>query len=235
MPSGWVEERAREYGGWSNPLARQELLAQELELAGQVFPQFGRGVHVRQAERSGLSALYGGIDFGAVSPTALLVAGLGGGRGQVVREWYRHEATLDHTIRAMADIQVEFGPIQWVADPSGKREMQALSAAGYRVRPARHGNRFELRVQLVGSRLNVGPDKLPGLYIDPLCGNLISELETLQYARHRSVDLGQEELRDKFEPGQPDHAFDALANIVAEWDAVRPPLVRPGGRISVYG
>ena len=47
VPEGWVEARAIEYGGWDSPLARQELLAQELEMAGQVHPEFRRDIHVR--------------------------------------------------------------------------------------------------------------------------------------------------------------------------------------------
>ena len=47
VPEGWVEDRAVEYGGWGAPLARQELLGQELEMAGQVFPQFRRDIPVR--------------------------------------------------------------------------------------------------------------------------------------------------------------------------------------------
>ena len=38
VPEGWVEERAHEYGGFESPLARQELLGQELQMAGQCFP-----------------------------------------------------------------------------------------------------------------------------------------------------------------------------------------------------
>ncbi len=47
LPEGWCEQRAALYGGWDSPFARQELGGQFLEMAGQVFGQFSRSVHVR--------------------------------------------------------------------------------------------------------------------------------------------------------------------------------------------
>ncbi len=47
VPVGYAEELAEQYGGWDSPLARQELGGAFIEMAGQVFMQFRRDVHVR--------------------------------------------------------------------------------------------------------------------------------------------------------------------------------------------
>ena len=262
LPAGWVEERAQEMGGWDAPMARQELLAQELEMAGQVHPQFRRDVHVRallgtsgdryrngQEHTAGrthreLKQRLGGIDFGGVSPTALVVGGLdGGGRAWAVAEWYRHQATLDELAAAMADLQQKHGRTQgrdgqgglrWIADPSGKAEIAKLRNMGFKVSPARHGNRLNLRVQLMGARLNLGPGKLPGIYFTPECPNLIAEVEGLMWRRSRLTGGGEEMLTDAFERGTPDHAWDAMVNILAEWDASPEPWTPPAEPIRAW-
>ena len=256
VPEGWVEDRAVEYGGWGAPLARQELLGQELEMAGQVFPQFRRDVHVRairtdaaaiqgysgrgQAEAGSATGggalagangegrghsngqgdfvrrgdhpfkqILGGIDFGGVSPTALVAGGLdGGGRVWAFAEWYKHEATFDQLTEAMARFWEEFGVKQWFADPSGKAEIEKLRNIGFDVVPASHGNKIPLRVQLVGARLNISPEtKLPGCYFTPEVPNLIMEIEGLAWRRHRIQGRMDEQLTDNFASGTPDHAF----------------------------
>ncbi len=258
LPEGWVEERAAEMGGWDAPMARQELLAQELEMAGQVHPQFRRDVHVRAlpidsqgrehnggartrtdgtSQRSGgaLKQRLGGIDFGGVSPTALVVGGLdGGGRAWAAAEWYRHQSSLDELAQAMADLQEAHAQgaagsrsLRWIADPSGKAEIAKLRNMGFEVSPARHGNRLNLRVQLMGARLNLGPGKLPGIYFTPECPNLIAEVEGLMWRRTRLTGGGEEMLTDAFERGTPDHAWDAMVNILAEWDASPEPWSPP--------
>lgn len=280
LPKDWVEERAQEMGGWNAPMARQELLAQELEMAGQVHPQFRRDVHVRSLDRRraeamaegrgthaimgqegaahGISedagrgasqqtvfkATLGGIDFGGVSPTALVVGGLdGGGRAWAVAEFYRHQATLDEVAAAMADLEARHGRsvdpggsgrLRWIADPSGKAEIAKLRNMGFEVSKARHGNSLELRVQLMGARLNLGPGKLPGIYFTPECPNLIAEVEGLMWRRTRLTGGGEEMLTDAFERGTPDHAWDAMVNILAEWDAVPEPW-EPPAPMRVWG
>ncbi|KKL17944.1 hypothetical protein LCGC14_2480440, partial [marine sediment metagenome] len=177
----------------------------------------------------------GGIDFGGVSPTALVVGGLdGGGRAWAVAEWYRHQATLDELAAAMAALQEAHAPgavgsrsLRWIADPSGKAEIAKLRNMGFQVSKARHGNSLELRVQLMGARLNLGPGKLPGIYFTPECPNLIAEVEGLMWRRSRLTGGGEEMLTDAFERGCPDHAWDAMVNILAEWDAVPEPWQPP--------
>ncbi|MFQ5472535.1 MAG: hypothetical protein ACE5FA_06595, partial [Dehalococcoidia bacterium] len=232
----YVETLMATYGGPDSPLAQQELGAAWIQMAGQVFPQFSRGTHIRTLPGADtLKERLGGIDFGGVSPTALVAVGLdGGGRAWAFGEWYRHEATLDQTVEAMARGQAEWGVTRWIADPAGKAEIEKLRHAGFTVQAARHGNRLPLRVQLVGARLNEGPGKLPGMYVTSECPNLIMELETLAWRRVKISGKMEEHPTNDFERGAPDHAFDALANVLAEWDAAAVPYKRPSGRVELY-
>ncbi len=234
LPKNYVSDLVDAYGGWDNPLARQELLGAWLEMAGQVFPQFSRSIHVRTApEWSLLKDRWGGIDFGGVSPTALIASGVGpGGRLYAYHEWYKHEATIADTIRAMGEFR-EHGITRWKADPAGKKEIEALRKAGFDITKARHGNRINLRVQLAGARLSLRAQKEPGAYLDPAVKNLISELEGLMWARTK-VGSG-EELLDNFARGTPDHAFDAWCNTLPEYDMERAAPARQSGPIKVYG
>ena len=102
----------------------------------------------------------------------------------------------------------------------GKTYVAALKRAGLDVRKARHGNKIKLRTQLMGARLNVGPDKLPGIFIDSSCPNLISEMEGLMWRRHKT-GIGEEMYDDNFDRATPDHAFDAACNVLAEYDMQR--------------
>jgi len=235
LPADYLPELLQAYGGWDNPLARQELSGAWLEMAGQVFPQFSRGIHVRTAghESDLLKDKLGGIDFGGVSPTALVCAGLtAGGRVHAFCEWYKHEATLDDTIEAMVSFRQQ-GITKWIADPAGKEQISALRRAGLDVRKARHGNKIKLRTQLMGARLNTGPDKLPGIYFDPACPNLIAEMEGLMWRRHKA-GVGEELYDDNFDRGTPDHAFDAACNILAEYDMQRIRAARQRNPAKFY-
>jgi hypothetical protein len=239
-PADYVERLLNTYGGWDNPLARQELGGQWLQMAGQVYPQFTRYDHVRTldaAHRAVLKDRLGGIDFGAVSPTALIAVGLGaGGRAHAFNEWYKREVSLDELARAMAEMQRECGFNKWIADPAGKKEIEALRAMGFKVQKARHGNKINVRYQLVGARLNVdSATKMPGLYIDPSCPNLIRELENLSWRRSKPQGQAEEIMSDAFERGDDDHAFDALANILCEYDGKKAPGKRQTKPVRVYG
>ena len=235
LPKNYVPDLLAAYGGWDNPMARQELLGAWLEMAGQVFSQFSRTIHVRTAPNPDmLKDRWGGIDFGGVSPTALIANGVGpGGRTYAYHEWYKHEASIDDTIRAMGEFR-DHGITRWKCDPAGKKEKEALRRAGFDVTSVRHGNKIKLRVQLAGARLSLKAQKEPGAFIDPLCPNLISELEGLMWARSR-VDGADEIMTDNFARGTPDHAFDAWVNTLPEYDMVREPIARQRGAIDLYG
>ncbi len=239
-PPDYVERLLNTYGGWDNPLARQELGGQWLQMAGQVFPQFTRYDHVRTLDAAGCVVLkdrLGGIDFGGVSPTALVAVGLGaGGRAWAFEEWYKREDTMEETAKAMGEMQRECGIRKWIADPSGKAQIDALRAMGFKVQKARHGNRIALRVQVVGARLNVdAATKMPGLYVTPECPNGIGELEGLSWRRTKLQGSAEEIMTDDFERGDPDHYFDALANVLFEYDGKKLPGKRQTKPVSVYG
>lgn len=259
VPKGYTAGLMQQYGGKDSPKAMQELGGQFLEMAGQVFPEFRRNVHVRahnggrinkvaeglggsvtdvnggedgegrradagilalgaSQEGVGLKQVLGGIDFGAVSPTALIVAGLdSGGRLWVVDEWYKHEAGMDDLIEAIGALSGKWHITRWICDPAGKADMTKLRNAGIRATAARHRNRYQVRVPIFKARLTVRSGG-PGMYFDPSCVNLIGETEGLMWRRRKLVSISGDDLQDEFDRGTPDHAVDALTNIIAELD-----------------
>lgn len=238
LPRGYVARLLESYGGWDSPLARQELAGAFLRMAGPVFPQFSRTDHIAPLDSAEawrlLQQRTGGIDFGGVSPTALIAAGLDAtGRVRAYAEWYKHEATIDDLVGAMADMQREAGISKWAADPAGAKEIQKLRNSGFNVLPAQHGNKIKLRVQLVGARLKKHGGR-PGLLITNGCPNLVTELESLPWKRAKIPGKAEEQLNDEFERGAPDHAFDALANIISMIDGMREPVKREREPVRVY-
>lgn len=230
VPEGWVEERALELGGWDNPLARQELLAQEIEMAGQVHPQFSRDKHVRALpEVHALTNMRAGIDFGGISPTALEVGGLDAGkRVWLVDEWAAYNPSFDALVEAIGEKHARWKFHTVACDPSGKEMIRSLNrifAGSPRFTPAQHGNKIDVRVKLFGSRLVVRAGG-PGMYVTPSCPMLISDVEGLMWARRRLAGGVAEQLKDEFDPQTPDHAYDAACNILAEWDMAREPFRR---------
>lgn len=222
LPANYVSNLLEVYGGWDSPIARQELAGQWLQLVGPVYPMFGRQVHVRTLpvdfHWSQFRRRLGGIDFGAVNPTALIAAGVAPtGRAYAYAEWYKHQANFDDMVLEMNRWKEEYGILRWVADPAGKKEIEYLRGHGFDVVPAPHHNDLKLRVGLVAARLQ-GHDGKPGCYITPSCPNLITELETLSWRRVKIPGLGEETMNDEFERGAPDHAHDAWACALSEID-----------------
>jgi hypothetical protein len=87
----------------------------------------------------------------------------------------------------------------------------------------------------VGARLNIGPDKLPGLFVDSACPNLIAELEGLMWRRTKHGAGGEEIYDDNFDRATPDHAYDALGNVLAEYDMERLAPPRQERPVKMYG
>ncbi|KKL49959.1 hypothetical protein LCGC14_2310280, partial [marine sediment metagenome] len=229
MPKGYADAQADLYGGWDTPKARQELGGQFLEMAGQVYEMFRRDVHVKAYDDAEFRNILGGIDFGSVSPTALVVGGMTGAeRLHFVDEWYKPQSGIDEWIENISALEEKWGTVNefrgttrkrlhWICDPAGKAEMQQLRNAGFWVSPARHRNRYASRVPIMKARLRVRPGG-PGMYFDPKCKFLISETEGLMWEKHRLVSSSGENLQEKFARDCPDHAHDAAANVIAEFD-----------------
>jgi hypothetical protein len=229
LPAEYIQRMLDFYGGWDNPLARQELGGQWLQLVGPVFPQFSRQVHCRELRADhtwrDFKKRVGGIDFGGISPTALIGAGVAHtGRVWAYAEFYKHQCTMDELVKEMNDWRTRHGITRWLADPSGKEEIKFLMHHGFDIEPATHGNDLKLRVQIMGRRLNREHDGLPGAYMTGACPNLVTESETLAWKRIKIPGRGMEIMNDEFERGAPDHAVDAFTNCLSDIDDPPPEV-----------
>lgn len=219
LPEGYVDRLLELYGGWDNPLARQELGGQWLQMVGPVYPMFSRQKHIKQGPDhwTEYKKRFGGIDPGGVAPTALVATGVAyDDRVYAYGEWYKHQASFDQVVEAMLEWRETKGILHWVCDPSAKEWIERLANMGFSIEKATHGNDIPLRVQLVARRFNEAPSGGgPGLFISQDCPNLISEVEMLSWARVKLPGRGEEIMADRFERGAPDHAQDALANVIS--------------------
>ena len=219
-PEGYCDRIAEQFGGYDTPMAKQELGGEFLDAAGLVFPEFRRDLHVKvwtppPAGEPGFVRVVGGIDFGDVSPTAIYLAGLDRRNRLFVRDGtYRYESGIDDWIKTMVHFTELYKVTRWAADPAGKDSIQKLRNAGLNVTKARHGNRYDLRVPIMRARLHSQIDNQPTIFFDPSLTNCIGEFEGLMWARQR-VGGGGDMLGSKFDRTTPDHAVDAVTDIVS--------------------
>lgn len=233
LPPHYLERLLETYGA-DTDLARQELEGAWLEFHGQVFPSFKRHVHIRElpCQPLQLKKRVGGIDFGGVSPTALVAVGLdGSGRTYAYREWYRRNATLEELALAMQDFQREGGVTHWLYDPSAEKDDVAFLMRLFSMRPA-PSNEIKVRARILNSRLALSGDGKPGGYITPGCPNLIAEVESLTW-QSIIIGGGREILNDRWTRGAPDHAVDADAYAHMDIDLIKPQPYE--GQIQMYG
>lgn len=226
LPEGFFEKQLALYGDTRR--AAQELRGEFISVEGAAFPQFTESTHVRMPPLdTKWRRTVAGLDFGATSPTSLIeVRQDENSRLWVINEFYQRDAEDKDWVAAAG----EWGLTKIVCDPSGGQRKADLLKSVYGV-PIRlaHSNSFSLRASLVGNRLAIGADG-PGLFIHPRCVNLIGELKNLAYDQPR----GHDEPQDKWMSGSSDHAYDALAYAVMDFDknppdfTYRPTVVKSG-------
>ena len=208
LTAEYLESLRASYG--DTKWAQQELEGEFVAFEGQGFPQFDEKVHVRPFPgMQNVKRTVRGLDWGAVRPTSSHQAHLmKDGRIWVTDEFYERRCDERKLIEGVSDGFKVF------CDPSAKDVIEMLRRYGIAARKAK-SNDFGLRVRLTSARLAIGPDDLPGMYIDPSCPNLVEEYASLAYAKQRGQDI----LNDRWEPGLDDHAFDDVAYALMELDA----------------
>ena len=195
----------------SERLVAQELYGQFITIQGAGFPQFDDRIHVRAAPMDmKVKKTVIGVDFGGVVPTACEEFSLmHDGRIQGTWEFYERQCSE----RALVEALGSRSPRRIVCDPTGKSLIEMLRRYGLPAHPAR-SNDFGLRSRLWNSRLGQS-DGQPGIYLSPMQPNLISEIGALAYYKGRG---GMDVLTDRWEPGCDDHAYDAGAYALVEFD-----------------
>ena len=168
-----------------------------------------------------------GLDWGLHSPTAAITLGRdSGNRLWAIAEYYQRNSRESDLVDWLA-AQKQLGAKLMVADPSAKTWIEGLHRLSLPVTQAR-SNEQGLRISLIASRLG-GAGRPAGLFISGRCPNLITELQQAAWHQPRGLEM----LTDRLAPGCQDHAIDALAYALMEfehWVKGKPPQV--AGRIG---
>jgi len=169
------------------------VLGQFANVAGGAF-EFDYAVHVQGYtelfDRENMRRWAYGVDFGWVSPSAILVLGFDGdGRAFVVDEVYGSGMSEQLIINEAVALKSEYGEGVFWCDSSEPKTIVALSRSGV---TARHNkNKRDDGIRELGGRFKDAGDGRRRLYVSPSCVNLIDELQTyspLLKVRDHAVD-----------------------------------------------
>ena len=219
LPAGYLENLIASMGGEQSALARQELFGEFIVVEGAGFSDFG-AEHIKSPPLDTVwRRIVVGMDFGATNPTALVEVGLDeNNTAWVIREFYKRNCRDDEWVEAVG----AWGAKRVICDPSVSEKQLSTYRQVYGVPMWRaRDKRFDTRWQRVSSRLHLQGGR-PGLFVSPACPNLISELQNLAFAKPR----GQDFTTDEWEQGCADHAYDALAYALMEFEGHYGPPPR---------
>lgn len=197
LPDGYYETLLELYGGIENPLAKQELEGEFVNLqAGAIYWGFDRDRNVAECKPHESRLIYLGQDFN-VDPMCGVAVEYANNTFYVYRENVLH----DSNTYELAEFLPQYFPrhrTKIIPDSTGnsrktsstKTDLQILREAGYTV-DYTHNPLIRDRQNNLNMLMKQGRVK-----IDPSCKNLIKELETLSHrdkegdVSHVAVALG---------------------------------------------
>ena len=181
---------------------QEEVEGKVIATAGMVFEQSWNMISPENPLPKHFVGVCGGIDYGTVDPTAIILAGLDArGAVWVFKEFYEARAKFNEWIALVGDWNKEFTVRKWAVDSDLLVKMMrphVTCAPPYKASDAA-GTAINYINQLISR----------GMFnIDPHCYGLISEMRAY---RHKQIYSGDEvTFLQKVESNQNDHAIDAL-------------------------
>lgn len=213
LPHGYYEDLVDQYGGIDNPLARQELLGEFVNLtAGAIYWGFNRDKNVAPLDMDTMkrAMCYVGQDFNVDPMCSINVVEFGGKfwvwRENVLRDSNSEEAS-DHLLHTMGNqkfkvIPDSTGKARKTSSDRGQTDIEIFRQKGITVaktkNPLIRDRQNNLNLKMKQGRV----------IIDPSCMHLIRELETLS-------------ARDK--EGDVSHVAVALGYVIWKLDPIRKP------------
>lgn len=191
LPDGYYEDLVGQYGGLNNPLAKQELLGEFINLtAGAIYWGFDRGVNVKPVTPNKRMMTYVGQDFN-VDPMCNICVQMEGDTYYVFKEnvlpdsnSYEASEHLRKTLGSMpfSVIPDSTGKSRKTSSARGATDLQIFRDAGITLMPS-YNPLIRDRQNNLNLKLQQGK-----IIIDPSCKNLINELETLS-SRDKEGDV----------------------------------------------
>jgi phage terminase large subunit len=186
---------------------KQEVEAEFLSWSGLVFDKYNRIRHSPDPfTHQPFSRVYGGVDVGYGSYTALELIGITpAGKMYVFAEYYQKRATPHEWMRVAAEWTKEHKVARWYVDSAADQELRAMKSAGLPAYPSIKAK------DAAGTAVGYINGKFMNdeLSIDAAaCPYLVSEMEAYQYKELLTGD--EVTFLDKVKPNQADHAIDAF-------------------------
>lgn len=194
----------------------QEYMAEFRKMAGLVYKEFDRKIHVVKPEdvpKVGTRLI--GIDFGYVNPTAAVFILIDGDNNWwIYDEIYERQKTMDQIAEHLKEKMVGVHITMIVADSAQAEHIANLNNKGLPVYPvSKTKDSINAGIELIKSRLKTyeqltGKPK-PHMFISNNCPNVIEEFEKYHYPEATRADKNEKEEPIK----KDDHAMDALRYI----------------------
>ena len=194
----------------------QEYMAEFRKMAGLVYKEFDRKIHVVKPEdvpKHGTRLI--GIDFGYVNPTAVVFILIDGDNNWwIYDEIYERQKTMDQIAEYIKEKTVGTHITMMVADSAQSEHIANLNSKGLAVYPvSKTKDSINAGIELIKSRLKTyeqltGKPK-PHMYVSNVCTNVIEEFEKYHYPAPTRTEKNEKEEPLK----KDDHAMDALRYI----------------------
>jgi hypothetical protein len=171
LPKSFIEEIVRTHTGG---LADRFVYGRFATVAAGTLP-FDSSIHVREIDKTLISKMRYGVDFGWTNPSAIIANGFDNdGRGWVVDEFYKTQCSDEVLADAAVEMQGSWGKGPFFCDKSHPQGIEKLRRRGLDARP--YDFKREDGLRELGSRLTVAGDGLPRQFVSKRCVNLISEM-----------------------------------------------------------
>jgi len=174
LSDGYIKDMMRAHSGG---YAERFIYGRFAAVASGSF-EFDYTKHVLDyIDRTRLTKIVYGVDFGWTNPSAILAVGFDGdGRAYALDELYQNRLSDEQLIAEAQNMVSEYGDGEFICDSSEPQTIDKMNKAGLRA----SGNRSKRDdgIREVGSRFKLSEDKRYRLYIHSRCVNFISELQT---------------------------------------------------------
>ena len=188
LPKDYKEDMLKSHQGG---LAERFIYGRFANAGSGSFP-FDASVHVSDADKSLLSSITYGIDFGWTNPSAIIVVGYDNDdREFVLDEFYRRQCHTEDLIEALKSFEAIYGAGEIFCDPSNPETIDKIRLSG--LDSKKYEFKREDGIRALGGRFLKAGDGRPRIYISSKAVNLQAEL--MEYNEKQKVN---------------DHAVDAL-------------------------
>ena len=194
--------------GTEESVFAQEYMAEFRKMAGLVYKDFERSVHVvspKTVPYEGTHAV--GIDFGYTNPLAAIFVRIDfDGTWWVYDEVYRPGLVTEEAVDVIQDKMGQNYFNYVIGDSAAAQEIANFNMAGLQVKPcSKTKDSIQAGIRIIAEKLKVKGNGKPSMYISANCTHLISEFETYHYEEGTRDRNGNENpVKDN------DHALDAL-------------------------